>query len=132
MHALELRLPVAELPTRYKARAPGSVSKLKTVRDGFRILKTIVILIKEEKPLSFFTLIAALFALLSVSLGWPVITTYFNTGLVPRLPTALLATGLMILAWLSLLCGLILDTVTRGRREIKRLHYLNYTTARQA
>jgi glycosyltransferase involved in cell wall biosynthesis len=124
VHALELRLPCAEMPTLYKERAAGSVSKLRTFRDGFRILSTILILLKEEKPLLFFSILAFLFALSSIILGTPVIITYFETGLVPRLPTAVLATGLMILAWLSEACGLILETVTRGRREMKRLHYL--------
>jgi hypothetical protein len=108
----------------YISRPRGSASKLHTVRDGFRILKLIVHLVKEERPLQFFTTGFCLLAGGSIALGIPVVTQYFATGLVGRLPTAVLATGLMILAFLSLACGLILDTVTRGRRELKRLLYL--------
>ncbi|WP_109107862.1 glycosyltransferase family 2 protein [Azospirillum sp. TSO35-2] len=125
VHALELRMPIAEVKTPYKDRPPGSHSKLNTIRDGIRILRTIVILVKEERPLPFFSALFGLLALLSVILGIPVVTTYFATGLVPRFPTALLATGLMLLGFLSLTCGLILDTVTHGRREAKRMHYLS-------
>ncbi len=125
VHALELRMPIAEVKTPYKDRPPGSHSKLNTIRDGIRILRTIVILVKEERPLPFFSAAFGLLALLSVILGLPVIATYFQTGLVPRFPTALLATGLMLLAFLSLTCGLILDTVTHGRREAKRMSYLS-------
>jgi glycosyltransferase involved in cell wall biosynthesis len=124
VHALELRLPIAEITTPYKERPEGSVSKLRTFRDGFRILRTIVLLIKEERPLQFFSSAAGVLALLSVMLGWPLVTTYIQTGLVPRLPTAVLATGLMILAFMSVVAGLVLDTVTLSRREMKRLHYL--------
>jgi len=124
VHALELRLPIAEVQTPYRDRPPGSKSKLNTFRDGFRILRTIVYLVKEERPMQFFSLVAlALFAA-SLGLGWPVVATYFETGLVPRLPTAVLAMGGMILAAVSLVAGLILDTVTLTRRELKRLHYL--------
>ncbi|PWC84436.1 glycosyl transferase [Azospirillum sp. TSH100] len=125
VHALELRMPIAEVKTPYKDRPPGSHSKLNTIRDGIRILRTIIILVKEERPLPFFSAAFGLLALLSVILGVPVIATYFQTGLVPRFPTALLATGLMLLAFLSLTCGLILDTVTHGRREAKRMSYLS-------
>jgi hypothetical protein len=125
VHALELRLPIAEIHAPYGSRPPGSVSKLGTIRDGIRVLWTIVVLIKEERPLPFFSLIAALLAGPSVLLMVPVFVTFMETGLVPRVPTAVLATGMMILAFLSLACGLILDTVTRGRRELKRLHYLS-------
>ena len=124
VHALELGMPQAELDTPYRNRPSGSDSKLSTYRDGTRILRQIVVLIKEERPLYFFTAIFVVFAALSVALALPVIGEYFETGLVPRFPTAILSTGLMLLAFLSLACGLILDTVTRGRREIKRLHYL--------
>jgi glycosyltransferase involved in cell wall biosynthesis len=124
VHALELRLPLAEVPTPYRERPLGSTSKLRTYRDGILILRTILRLIKEEKPLQFFALGFAVLAASSVGLEIPVLTTYMHTGLVPRLPTALLGTGLMLLAFLSLTCGLILDTVTRGRIELKRLHYL--------
>lgn len=125
VHALELRMPIAEISTPYRERPPSSASKLNTIRDGWRILKTILLLIKEERPLPFFTAIFALLAAASVLLAWPVLVTYLQTGLVPRLPTALLSTALMLLGFLSLTCGMILDTVTRGRREMKRLHYLS-------
>lgn len=125
VHALELRMPIAEMPAPYKARPAGSKSKLRTVRDGLRILKMILVLIKEERPLQFFSALSGLFALASLALAWPVVETFIETGLVPRLPTAVLATGLMILASLGLACGLILDTVTRGRWELKRMRYLS-------
>ena len=124
VHALELRMPLAEVQTKYKDRPAGSVSKLRTFRDGFRILKTIVNLMKGERPLLFFSLTAAVLALLSLGLAIPVIDTYRHTGLVPRFPTAILSSGIMIVAFLCLFCGLILDTVTHGRREMKRLRYL--------
>ena len=124
VHALELRVPMAELSAPYVTRPRGSSSKLHTVRDGLKILKLIVHLVKEERPLQFFTTGFCALAASSIALGVPVVTQYFATGLVGRLPTAVLATGLMILAFLSLMCGLILDTVTRGRRELKRLLYL--------
>jgi len=115
---------LAEVVTPYKDRPEGSVSKLSTYRDGFRILTMIGKLVKEERPLQFFSIGALILALVSIVIAWPVFVTYMETGLVPRLPTAVLATGLMLLAFLSLVCGLILDTVTRARREIKRLAYL--------
>lgn len=124
VHALELRLPIAEISTPYKDRPEGSLSKLRTFHDGFRILRTIVLLIKEERPLQFFSSAAAVLTLASLVLGWPLVATFLQTGLVPRLPTAVLATGLMILAFMSVIAGLILDTVTLSRREMKRLHYL--------
>ncbi len=124
VHALELRAPIGELSAPYISRPRGSSSKLHTVRDGLKILKLIVHLVKEERPLQFFTTGFCLLAASSIALGIPVVAEYFATGLVGRLPTAVLATGLMILAFLSLMCGLILDTVTRGRREVKRLLYL--------
>ncbi len=127
VHALELDMPLGELPTAYKERPAGSVSKLRTFRDGFRILRTIGVLIKEERPLAFFATAAAVLFATAVILIWPVVITYLQTGLVPRLPTAVLSTGLIVLACLSLACGLILDTVTRGRREMKRLFYLVYS-----
>ncbi|SMH59260.1 glycosyltransferase family 2 protein [Azospirillum agricola] len=124
VHALELRMPIAEIKTPYKDRPPGSHSKLNTIRDGVRILKTILILVKEERPLPFFFAIFTALAAAALILAWPVLATYMQTGLVPRFPTALLSTGLMLLGFLSLTCGLILDTVTHGRREMKRLRYL--------
>jgi hypothetical protein len=124
VHALELRAPIGEVSAPYVSRPRGSASKLHTVRDGLRILRLIIHLVKEERPLQFFTIAFCALALASVALGLPVVTEFLRTGLVGRLPTAVLATGLMILAFLSLFCGLILDTVTRGRRELKRLLYL--------
>ncbi len=126
VHALELRMPVAEVTTAYAARPEGSESKLSTFRDGWRILRTIVMLFRFERPLLFFGGIAALFAALSVILAIPLFITYAQTGLVPRFPTAILVTGLMILSALNGLCGLILDTVVRGRREVRRLAYLSF------
>jgi hypothetical protein len=124
VHALQLNMPAAELPTSYKERPHGSESKLRTFRDGWRILWTIIRFIKGERPLAFFSTLAAVFSGVALVLAVPIVVTFLETGLVPRLPTAILSTGLMILAFLSLACGLILDTVTRGRREMKRLHYL--------
>jgi len=124
VHAVRLMMPMSEMDTRYKERPVGSVSKLNTWRDGFRILGTIGYLVREERPLVFFSTISALFVAVAIIIGWPVVSDYFQTGLVPRLPTAVLATGLMVIAFLSLTCGLILDTVTRGRWEAKRMAYL--------
>ncbi|QTH22576.1 glycosyltransferase [Rhizorhabdus wittichii] len=126
IHALELQMPVGELVTQYGARPEGSASKLSTYRDGWRILWTIATLFRIEKPMLFFGVIAAALALFAVLLAIPLGITYFQTGLVPRLPTAMLATGLMILAFLNLFCGLILATVVRGRREVRRLAYLSF------
>ncbi len=126
VHALEMLMPVGEAETAYKERPAGSVSKLNTYRDGFRILFLILTLAKEERPLFFFGLIALSLALASIGLSIPIFITYAQTGLVPRLPTALLAMGLMLMAFLSLFSGLILDTVTRGRWETKRLRYLQF------
>jgi glycosyltransferase involved in cell wall biosynthesis len=124
VHAVRLMMPMAEMDTRYKERPVGSVSKLNTYADGFRILGTIGYLVREERPLVFFAAVAALFATVSLLIGAPVVSDYIHTGQVPRLPTAVLATGLMVIAFLSLTCGLILDTVTRGRWEAKRMAYL--------
>lgn len=125
VHALEMRMPFAEAPTPYKERPPGSVSKLSTYKDGLRILFMIGKLVKEERPMQAFALAAVGLALASLLLAVPLILTYIETGLVPRLPTAVLAAALMILSFLSLTCGLILDSVTRARREAKRLAYLS-------
>jgi glycosyltransferase involved in cell wall biosynthesis len=125
VHALELALPVAEIETPYYARPEGSFSKLNTWRDGFRILGTIIKLYRSEKPLRFFAGIGFFLALVSVGLAIPVVVTWLEQGLVPRLPTAVLSMGLMILAVLSVSSGLVLDTVTRGRREMKLLAYLS-------
>ena len=124
VHALELRMALGEVPTAYGARPEGSVSKLNTYRDGFRILRTILMLVKEERPLQFFSLCAGLFLLAGLGLGLPVVVTFFQTGLVPRLPTAVLAAAFVLLAFLAFALALILDSVAHGRREIKRLMYL--------
>jgi len=124
VHALELRMPVGEVETTYGARPEGSHSKLSTYSDGWRILKTIVTLYRIERPVLFFGGIAALLLALAILLSIPLIVTYANTGLVPRVPTAILVTGMTIVAVLSFFAGLILDTVTRGRREVRRLAYL--------
>jgi len=129
VHALELGMPVREIETAYGQRPMGSVSKLRTVRDGIQVLWTIAILVKEERPLSFFGWIFLVLAAVSMLLAAPVVATYSETGLVPRFPTAILATGIMLLAFLSLTCGLILDTVTRGRREMKHMRYLSIPAA---
>ncbi|HZL59020.1 MAG TPA: glycosyltransferase family 2 protein [Stellaceae bacterium] len=126
VHALQLNTPIDEAPTAYKERPPGSVSKLSTYRDGLRILRTILILVKEERPLFFFGVAAAAMAFASLALGLPVVLEFLRTGLVPRFPTAILSAALMLLASLSFASGLILDTVTRGRREVKRLAYLQH------
>lgn len=124
VHALELRMPVGELETRYLARPEGSHSKLSTFRDGWRILKAIVTLYRTERPVLFFGGIALLLLIAAVILAVPLVFTYLETGLVPRFPTAILVTGMTIVAVLSFFAGLILDTVTRGRREMRRLAYL--------
>jgi hypothetical protein len=125
VHALELALPVAEVETPYYPRPEGSFSKLNTWRDGLRILGTILKLYRSEKPLRFFTAIGIFLALVSIGIAIPIVVTYLETGLVPRLPTAVLSMGLMIVALLSASSGLVLDTVTRGRREMKLLAYLS-------
>ncbi|QUS40264.1 glycosyltransferase [Tardiphaga alba] len=124
VHALELSMPVAEMQTPYFARPAGSHSKLNTWRDGFRILGTILKLYRSEKPLRFFTTIAITLASMSVILSIPLFLTYMQEGLVPRFPTAILSTGIMLVAVIALFAGLILDTVSRGRREAKLLRYL--------
>ncbi len=127
VHALQLRMPVAETQTPYKERPEGSVSKLSTFKDGFRILFTIMYLLKEEKPLMFFSVISFVLLLGALILGVPVIEDFMKTGLVPRLPSAVLATGLVILSSLSVACGMILDSLTRARLELKRLTYLRHS-----
>ncbi len=126
VHALELHMPVAEELTAYSARPEGSESKLSTYRDGWRILRTMATLFRMERPVLFFGIAAGLLALTAIILAIPLGVTYAQTGLVPRLPTAILATGLTLLAFLSLFTGLILDTVVRGRREVRRLAYLAF------
>jgi glycosyltransferase involved in cell wall biosynthesis len=128
VHALELRMPIAEVNTPYGARSADSASKLSTYRDGLRILRTILALYRREYPARFFGVIAGALAVVAVALAIPLLLTWLHTGYVPRFPTAILCVGLMLSAGLSLACGLILDTVTHGRKEIKRLLYLSMST----
>lgn len=127
VHALELRMPVGEVETAYGARPEGSESKLSTFRDGWRILKTIATLYRIERPVLFYGSIGGLLLIAAIILAIPLVLTYIDTGLVPRLPTAILVTGMTIVAVLCFFAGLILDTVTRGRREMRRLAYLAQT-----
>ena len=124
VHALAMGMPTAELDVPYFERPEGSRSKLRTFRDGTVIARTILVLIKEEKPLAFFAGVGAVLEIVAVLLAWPLLGEYLATGLVPRLPTAVLATGLALLGALGFACGLVLDSVARGRREARRLHYL--------
>ena len=124
VHALELRMPVSEIAISYRERREGSASKLHTIRDGVRILRTILVLVKDERPLAFFSAGGAVLLVAGIGLGVPVVATFLATGLVPRLPTAVLAMGIVLLSFLSFFCGLILDSVARGRKEMKRLAYL--------
>jgi glycosyltransferase involved in cell wall biosynthesis len=126
VHALELRMPIADIDTSYRDRPEGSASKLSTVGDGIRIIRTIFSLVKEERPLHLFGITATVLASISIALGYPLIVEFLQTGLVPRLPTAILSAAIMILAVLIFFSGLILDSVTHGRREMKRLAYLRY------
>lgn len=125
IHALEQNMPISEIQSIYKERPPGSASKLRTYADGLRILRTILVLVKEERPMQFFGLVGAMLLLCGLGFGAPVVTEYLRTHLVPRLPTALLATAMVLLAFLSITSGFILDSVTRGRKEMKRLAYLS-------
>jgi glycosyltransferase involved in cell wall biosynthesis len=125
IHALNLMMPIAEFPVGYRQRPAGSESKLRTYSDGLRILKTIIVLIKEERPLQFFTAASVTLFVIGIALGTPVVTTYLKTGLVPRLPTAVLAVGIVLLSFVSLSSGLILDSVARARNEAKRFAYLS-------
>ena len=124
VHALDLAMPIGEVMTPYKERPVGSTSKLRTYADGIRILHAILVLIKEERPLQFFSVVALVLFLLGLGLGTPVALQFWATGLVPRLPTAVLSMGLVLLAFLAFASGLILDSVARGRKEAKRLAYL--------
>jgi glycosyltransferase involved in cell wall biosynthesis len=126
IHALELEMPVAEVRTPYYARPTGSASKLNTWRDGVRILLTILRVYRSERPLALFSAVGVALAAISIGLAIPLFITYLEEGIVPRFPTAILSTGLMLSALLSIACGLILDTVTRGRREAKLLAYLRH------
>jgi hypothetical protein len=125
VHALELKMPVGEVETAYAARLEGSQSKLSTYSDGWRILRTIVTLYRVERPALYYGAIGAFLAALAIVLAIPLVITYVQTGLVPRVPTAILVTGIIIIAVLCFFAGLILDTVTRGRRELRRLSYLS-------
>ncbi|MEM7170931.1 MAG: glycosyltransferase family 2 protein [Pseudomonadota bacterium] len=125
VHALEQRMPLTEVVTDYKERPVGSTSKLNTVRDGLRIGWTVMKLLRDERPLPFFAVIFAVLSCTSVGLAVPVFIDFIETGLVPRFPTAILSGMIMLLGFFSLACGFILDTVTRGRRELKRIHYLS-------
>jgi len=130
VHALELRMPVGEVETSYGARPEGSQSKLSTYGDGLRILKTIGTLYRVERPVLFYGVISALLMIAAILLAIPIVETYAETGLVPRFPTAILVTGMVIVAVLCFFAGLILDTVTRGRREMRRLAYLSFNAPR--
>lgn len=130
VHALDLGLAIREVPTHYGSRPEGSSSKLNTIRDGLKIAFTVIHLYEQVRPARFFGIIAALLAATSLALGIPVVVEYFRTGLVPRFPTAILASAVMLLAMLSATCGVILDSVGRGRREEKRLAYLAVGRAR--
>jgi glycosyltransferase involved in cell wall biosynthesis len=127
VHALSLNMPMMEVETPYKDRPDESASKLNTYRDGIKILWMILLLTKDERPFFFYSIAFTVLALLSLALGIPVAIEFMNTGFVPRMPTAILSASIMVLAFLSLTTGLVLDSVARGRREIKRLHYLSLT-----
>lgn len=129
VHAIQLRMPVAEVPTAYRSRAEGTASKLRTYRDGLKILFTILRFIQRFRPLLFYGAVAVSLALLSVTLGYPIVVEFFETGLVPRLPTAVLSTGIMLIAALSLAIALILNAASRSQLEMKRLKYLEYPRA---
>jgi glycosyltransferase involved in cell wall biosynthesis len=126
IHALELRLPVAEISAPYRARPEGSTSKLSTYRDGLLILRLIGLLVQRERPLEFFSAVAGVLVVLALFIGLPVVWTFWDTGLVPKLPSAVLAASLVLAALLSFVVGLILQAVTHGRREMKRLVYLGF------
>lgn len=126
IHTLELKIPFAEEPTLYGSRPPGSNSKLRTFTDGWRVLGTALLMFKEVRPFLFFGIFAIVLACISLGLATPVVIEFWETGLVPKFPTAILSASIMLLAFLSLTCGLILDSVARGRREVKRMIYLSY------
>ena len=124
VHALDLKMPIGEVATRYKDRPVGSVSKLNTYADGLRILRTILVLVKEERPLQFFSSVAVFLAVLGILIGLPVVLEFIRIRQVPSLPSAILAASVEVLAFLAFASGLILDSVARGRKEVKRLAYL--------
>jgi glycosyltransferase involved in cell wall biosynthesis len=125
IHALELKMPLGELETPYRDRGEGSTSKLNTYKDGVRILATIVSLVKDQRPLQFFTIAGVILFVLGVGLSVPILIEFHRTHLVPRFPTAILSTGIVLLSFLSMVCGLVLDSVARGRKEAKRMTYLS-------
>ncbi|AEU38975.1 glycosyltransferase family 2 protein [Granulicella mallensis] len=125
IHALELKMPLGELETPYRDRGEGSTSKLNTYKDGVRILATIVSLVKDQRPLQFFTIAGVILFVLGVGLSVPILIEFHQTHLVPRFPTAILSTGIVLLSFLSMVCGLVLDSVARGRKEAKRMTYLS-------
>jgi glycosyltransferase involved in cell wall biosynthesis len=127
VHALQIGASSGEIVTPYYSRIEGSESKLSTYRDGVRILKMILLLFKEVKPFYFFGLFSLFFFLVSVGFSMPLFLTWLETGLVPRFPTAILSTGLMILSFLSLVSGVILDSLSRARLEEKRMRYLTFS-----
>jgi glycosyltransferase involved in cell wall biosynthesis len=131
IHTLELKIPFAEEPTVYGSRPPGSESKLRTFTDGWRVLGTALLMFKEVRPFFFFGLFAVFLGCVSLGLATPVIIEFWETGLVPKFPTAILSASIMLLAFLSLTCGMILDSVARGRREVKRMAYLSYPQPHQ-
>jgi glycosyltransferase involved in cell wall biosynthesis len=130
VHSLELRMKTAEVPSKYVDRPEGSVSKLNTVKDGFKILRMVLQLIRNERPVLFYGSISAVLLIIGTAFGYPVVTEYLRTGLVPRLPSAVLASAIMMLGFLAATAGLILDAVLVSRREMKRLHYLSYSKVR--
>ncbi|MCP4328016.1 MAG: glycosyltransferase [Alphaproteobacteria bacterium] len=132
VHCFQLRMPIAEVETHYRARPDGSESKLNTWRDGIRILWTTLSLLRHVRPLLFFSVAGLMLAVLALALGIPLVATYMETGLVPRLPTAMIVTAIMMLSFLSLACGLVLESVSRGRLEAKRMAYLRYAAPRQS
>lgn len=131
IHSLDLRLPVAEVATPYSSRPEGSESKLNSISDGFKILGTIFMLLKETKPIHFFTALFLILAITSVVLAIPLFISFIETGLVPRIPTAILTTGIMLVGVVCFICGLILDSVSKGRREAKLMSYLSHHSIKE-
>ncbi len=132
IHCLDLRIPATEIATPYIARPDGSESKLNSYTDGIRILRTIFMLLKETKPIQFFTALFLMLATISIGLAVPLFISFLETGLVPRIPTAILTTGVMLVGVVCLICGLILDSLSRGRRELKLMHYLSIPAVQEA
>ena len=126
VHTMRLRVPQTEIQVGFKDRPAGSVSKLRTYHDGFRILRLIALLVQHERPIVFYGLVSALFTIIGLIFGLPVILEFWRTGLVPRLPTAVLASSLMLVAILSFVVGLVLNGVLRVREEAARLEYLRW------